>query len=111
MSKSQFKVQSNVGQAHTMTAHAMPNELLVIHVPDPEKNRVIKVNDIHETRYLKVIAAGQMTGRYAGTPIKEGDTVIADHATAGVAVAGLFHDNKPLHRVDMRNIIATYEDS
>ena len=106
---SSLKVQSGRGQPQTATVRAMPNELLAVHIPDPETNKIIKVNDISETRYMKVIAAGEFTGHYKGSLIDTGTIVVTDHATAGVAVPGIFHENKQLHRVDMRNVIATYE--
>ena len=52
------------GQNHDTTITAMPNEALVVHVPDPEANRILTVNDIKETRYAKVISVGRPTGRH-----------------------------------------------
>lgn len=103
-------VQTGRGEATTMTAKAMPNEVLIIHVPDPEKNRILKVNDISETRYAKVIAVGQPTGRYRQQPVKVGDIVVLETAVAGVAVPGLYHQNRPVHRVDWVRLMAVAEE-
>lgn len=98
------------GQNHDTTITAMPNEALVVHVPDPEANRILKVNDIKETRYAKVISVGRPTGRHRVAPIQVGEIVLTKTATAGVAVPGMFHENKPVHRLDWADIMATVED-
>lgn len=103
-------VQTGRGEATLMTAKAMPNEALVVHVPDPEKNRLIKVNDIAETRYAKVIAVGAPRGRYREAPVKVGDIVLLETATAGVHVPGLYHENKPVHRLDWVRLLAVVEE-
>ncbi len=98
------------GQNHDTQITAMPNEALVVHVPDPEANRILKVNDIKETRYAKVISVGAPTGRHRTAPVKVGDIVLTQTATAGVAVPGMFHENKPVHRLCWTDIMATVED-
>lgn len=98
------------GGRHTAIVEAMPNEALVVHVQDPEKAKVLVVNDIRESRYAKVISVGAPRGRYREAPIKVGEIVLTPTATAGVAVPGVFHDNKPVHRLDWRDIIAVAED-
>lgn len=103
-------VQTGRGEATLMTAKAMPNEALVIHVPDPEKNRILKVNDVSETRYAKVIAVGEPRGRYREAPVKVGDIVVMETVTAGVGVPGIYHQNKPVHRLDWIRILAVAEE-
>jgi co-chaperonin GroES (HSP10) len=103
-------VQPGRGENHSLTAKAMPNEALIIHVPDPAQGKLIKVNDITETRYARVIAVGEPTGRYRKAPVEVGDIVVMQTATAGVGVGTLHFDNKPLHRLDWRNIMAIAEN-
>lgn len=106
------KLQARIGEAHSLVANAMPNEVLVVHVPDPEKNRIIKVNDIRETRYAEVLAVGKATGRHAkqGAPVKVGEIVVMKTVTAGIGVGDLHYQNKPVHRLDWNDIIAVAEE-
>lgn len=106
------KIQTGRGEAHTAEVKAMPNEALIIHQPSPETNRILKVNDINESRYAKVIAVGEATGRYAkvGAPIKEGELVLTRTAFSGVAVPGLFAENKQLHRLAWTEILGVVEN-
>jgi hypothetical protein len=102
--------QGGRGQNHDTQITAMPNEALVVHVPDPEANRILKVNDIKETRYAKVISVGQPRGRHRTAPVAVGDVVLTKTATAGVAVPGMFHENKLVHRLDWADLLAVAED-
>lgn len=98
--------QPGRGQTKSITVKAMPNEVLLVHVPDPSKSRFLAVNSIKETRYGKVISVGEPTGRYREAPVKEGDIILMQTATAGVAVDQIYHDNKLVHRLDYRFIMA-----
>jgi len=104
------KLQRYSGGHHELNAKAMPGEALIIHVPDPERNRVIKVNDISETRYGRVLVVGEGTQRHREPPVKVGDMVLLETATAGVGVPGVFFQNKLVHRVVWRSILAVVED-
>lgn len=106
----EVKIQFGRGQAHCNSVAAMPNEVLLVHEPDPEKNRILKVNDISETRYGRVIAVGQSRGRYKDAPVKVGDVILMTTATAGVAVPGVYYDNRPVHRLDWREMLAVVEE-
>lgn len=104
------KVQLGRGVAHDTTIHAMPGEVLVIHVPDPEQNKIIKVNDIVETRFAKIIAVGAPTGRYREAPFKVGEIAVTRTPTAGVAVTGVYLQNRLVHRLDWHEIVAIAEE-
>lgn len=104
------KAQNLRGGYHNSKVVAMPNEALVVHVPDPEKNKVLLVNEVRESRYSRVVSVGAPTGRYREAPIKVGDIVLTATPTAGVAVPGLFQENKQLHRLDWRDIQCIVED-
>lgn len=101
--------QPGRGEVQSITVKAMPNEVLLIHVPDPSKSRFLGVNTIKETRYGKVISVGEPTGRYREKPVKEGDIILMQTATAGVAVDNIYSENKPVHRLDYRYILAVAE--
>lgn len=103
------KVQLGRGVEHTAEIRAMPNEILMIHVPDPEQNKIIKVNDITETRYARVLAVGAPRGRYRVQPVAVGDIVVTRTPTAGVALPGVYKNNRLVHRLDWNEIIATLE--
>lgn len=98
------------GQNHDTPITAMPNEVLAIHVPDPEANKVIKVNDIKETRYIKIVSVGQPRGRHREAPVQVGQIVLTKTATAGVAVSGMYVENKQVHRLDWADLLAVVED-
>lgn len=98
------------GGHHDTKVTAMPNEALVTHVPDPEKNKVLMVNEVRESRYARVISVGAATGRYREAPIKVGEIVLTGTPTAGVAVPGLFRENKQVHRLDWKDVVAVVED-
>ena len=104
------KLQRYSGGHHELTAKAMPGEALIIHVPDPERNRLIKVNDISETRYAKIIAVGAARGKFREAPVKVGDVALMATATAGVAVPGVYYDNRLVHRLDWRELQCVVEE-
>ena len=104
------KVQLGRGLAHDTAIKAMPGEVLIIHVPDPEQNKIIKVNDIVETRYGKVIAVGEPVGRYKEAPVKVGEVVVTKTPTAGIGVPGVFQQNRQVHRLGWQEIIAVAEE-
>lgn len=102
--------QTQRGGLTDATVTAMPNEALVVHVVDPEKTKVLLVNDITESRYARVVSVGAPRGRYREAPIKVGDIVVTQTAVAGVAVPGVYQNNKLVHRLDWKDIIAVAED-
>lgn len=104
------KVQPGRGEAHSLEVSAMPNEVLIYHEPDPEGTALIKINDIRETRYGRVIAVGEPRGRYREAPVKVGDVVVTATATEGVAVGQLHVKNRAVHRLEFSRIIAVAED-
>lgn len=103
-------VQANAGQPHDLKAIPMPNEVLLVHVEDPQKGLIQRQNAIRETRFGKVLAVGVPTGRYREAPVKVGDIVVMQTATAGVAVGQLCYQNKRVHRIEWRNLVAILED-
>ena len=104
------KIQFGRGQAHAGNISAIPNEVLLMHEPDPNANKIIKVNDISETRYGRVLVVGEATQRHREPPVKVGDMVLLETATAGVGVPGVFYQNKLVHRVVWRSILAVVEE-
>ena len=101
-----MKLQTYPGGYHDTQAKAMPKETLIVHVPDPYKSCLIKVNNVTESRYGEVLAVGD--GPHPGHA--EGDIVVLDSVTAGIAVKGLYHQNRLVHRVMWRSILAVVED-
>jgi hypothetical protein len=104
------KIQFGRGQAHAGNISAMPNEVLLVHEPDPNANKIIKVNDISETRYAKIIAVGDPRGKFREAPVKVGDVALMATATAGVAVPGVYYDNRLVHRLDWRELQCVVEE-
>lgn len=104
------KIQFGRGQAHAGSISAMPNEVLLVHEPDPNANKIIKVNDISETRYAKIIAVGAARGKFREAPVKVGDVALMATATAGVAVPGVYYDNRLVHRLDWRELQCVVEE-
>ena len=107
---SEHQIQANIGEAPSLSATAMPGEVLIVHMPDPSKSSITLLNQIRETRFCKVIAVGAGKGRFKAAPVAVGDIVVTKTATAGVAVGNLHHENRRVHRLEWAEIIAVAED-
>lgn len=103
-----MKLQTYSGGPHEVEAKPLPGETLIVHEPDPNVSRILKTNDISETRYGRVLAVGEAV-RGRNRDHEEGQVVLLETAVCGIHVPGLYFQNRKVHRVLWRNVLAVVE--